>query len=518
MRRHKTGDWFLGVDLGTGSCKSVVIDEKAAVLGFGTGEYPSSSSGQRWREQDPDSLLEGCIQSVRSALEQAGELPGACAGMSIGGALHSLVAVDRHGQPLTGVLTWADGRAVHQAERIRSTPLGEALYQQTGCPAHGMYPLYKAIWLRQQQPEIFQRAARYLSAKEYLFQRLTGEYVADYALAAGSGLLNAHSLDWNDASLETAGVKRSQLSGLSHPQRVFSGIHPEMANLMGLPASTKLVLGASDAVNSSLGCGGIGAGQATCSIGTSGALRIIAQRPVLDPKGRSWCYAIDREHWLVGGAINNGGIALSWLREALQKGLPGKAREAQLSHEDLLDLAGQVEPGAGGLVCLPYFAGERSPYWNLNARGMYFGLTLEHDLRHLARAVLEGVGLRIRQLQQVLGEIGVEIQLVRASGGFTASPLWMQITADILKRPIAKPAWGETACLGAAFWALLATGTPSRLEQTAEMVAFDGEYQPDANSSAVYDRIYPLFTQLYGALGESFEHVASLQEWLRADP
>ena len=141
----KSSPWFLGIDLGTGSCKSIAVDEEADVLGFGVGEYPGTAAQDRWQEQDPRDLLQAAIGSVRQAVSRAGVDPAGCAGMSIGGALHSLLALDRHDEPLTGVITWADGRAAAQAEAMRGRPIAAQLYRQTGCPAHGMYPLYKII-------------------------------------------------------------------------------------------------------------------------------------------------------------------------------------------------------------------------------------------------------------------------------------------------------------------------------------------------------------------------------------
>ena len=176
-------------------------------------------------------------------------------------------------------------------------------------------------------------------------------------------------------------------------------------------------MGSSDAVNSSIGAGAVAPTQATLMIGTSGALRVVSHRPVLDPEARSWCYAIDETHWLVGGAINNGGVALSWLRDCLNQAHAGQP----LTFEDVLALAGRAPAGSKGLVCLPLFAGERSPNWNLNARAAFFGMSLEHELRHVARALLEGIGFRFKSLLQVLLEIGVDVRKIVASGGFTQS-------------------------------------------------------------------------------------------------
>ena len=510
----KKSPWFLGIDLGTGSCKSIVVDERADVLGFGAGEYPGAAAQDRWQEQDPQDLLQAAIGSARQAVSRAGVDPAGCAGMSIGGALHSLLALDRHGAPLTGVITWADGRAAMQAAAMRGRPIASQLYRLTGCPAHGMYPLYKIIWLREHRPEVFERTARYVSAKEYVFARLTGDYAADYSIAAGSGLMNTRTLRWDPLCLDTAGIREDQLSPVAPPLSVHPGLDAEMARQLGLRSDVPVVLGSSDAVNSSLGAGAVFPGQATCMVGTSGALRVICPQPVLDRQARSWCYAIDETHWLVGGAIHNGGVALSWLRDCLNQAHPRGPAEARLSFEDVLSLAAQCSAGAGGVICLPFFAGERSPNYNLDARALFFGLSLEHGLTHLCRALVEGIAFRLKNLQEILTEVGVEIRQITASGGFTQSDFWLQVVTDALNRDVVVPRWGETSCRGAAFWAMLAAGKGNGLEALADYAKPGKSCSPNRADAAVYDRVYPLHIKLYQALKDNFDDVARLQREL----
>ena len=224
-----------------------------------------------------------------------------------------------------------------------------------------------------------------------------------------------------------------------------------------------------------------------------------------------WCYVADEDRWLVGGAINNAGLAFSWLKESLAPALAKLPQGAELSFDDLVGLAEQVEAGAGGLVCLPFFAGERSPNWNENARAAFFGLTLHHDIRHLARAVLEGVGFRLRSLHEILSELVGDIREVRASGGFTRSALWLQIVASALNRDLRVPAWGETSALGAAFWAMRGAGVLPALEAAGELVSIGSQFHPVPAEVAVYDKLYSLYAGLYGNLTAAFDQVAAFQ-------
>jgi len=502
--------WFLGIDLGTGSCKAAAVDESGKVLGFGAVGYSGAEAQERWQEQDPQELLRAAMASVRQAVERSGARPERCGGMSIGGALHSVMAVDGRDQPLTGVITWADGRAVEQAEAVAATAAGRGLYQETGCPAHGMYPLYKIMWLRENRPEVFQKAKRYVSAKEYVGFRLTGAWQVDYSLAAGSGFLNTYTLEWSDSALDQAGIRPDQLSSLAAPVDLLGRLSAEAAARMGIPAGTPVVTGSSDAVNSSIGAGAVAPNQATLMIGTSGALRVVAPRPVLDTKARSWCYAIDAAHWLVGGAINNGGVALSWLRDCLNQ---AHVRQP-LTFEDILALAGRAPVGSGGLVCLPFFAGERSPNWNLNARAVFFGMSLRHEARHLARALLEGIAFRFKSLLAVLTEVGLDVRQIVASGGFTQSELWLQVMSDALGRELSLPEWGETSALAAAFWPYLSMGGAASISEIRNWVQSSRVLHPVPEHAAVYEHVYPLYTELYRSLTGAFEKAARLQHEL----
>jgi len=481
------------------------------ILGFGVEPYAACDPESKWQEQDPRGLIDAAAASVRNAIARADVTGKKCLGLSIGGALHSILALDERGNPLTGVITWADGRGIHDAETVRRSATAMALYQETGCPVHGMYPLYKLMWLREKRPEVFRRAGRYVTAKEYLFFQFTGEFAVDYCLAAGSGLLNARTLRWSERALELAGIGQEQLSPLHPPVAEQKNLKPEMARRLGISRSTPVIIGSSDAVNSSLGAGAVSASQATCMIGTSGALRVISGHPVFDDKARTWCYAIDEKHWLVGGAINNGGIALSWLKDSLQPFLPADRLPGEISFEYILDLAGRVPAGSDGVICLPFFAGERSPNWNLNARGVFFGLTLEHDIRHLSRSILEGIGYRFMSLRDALAGAGLEIRQILASGGFAKSEIWLQVVADALNREMSVPRWSETSALGAAFWAMVGTGRLDGIDAAGDLVVHGSTCRPIPENAALYDRIYGLYLRIYQALLSAFEEAATLK-------
>ena len=247
-------------------------------------------------------------------------------------------------------------------------------------------------------------------------------------------------------------------------------------------------------------------------VGTSGALRIMARSPILDKDLRSWCYAFDKDHWLVGGAINNGGVVLSWLKDTLSQAFPGLGDHSQLTFEGLMALAQKSGIGAGGVVCLPFFAGERSPNWNLNARALFFGLSLEHRLEHLTRAILEGIAFRLKSIYEVLTQISGEITEIRTSGGFTQSLFWPQILAEVLNRKLLIPCWTETSNLGAAIWAMLGTGAIHSLEEAASFNSVEQECLPKEEENKIYEATYRIYQRLYQAVSPLFEETAALQQ------
>jgi gluconokinase len=510
MASKQRNEWFLGIDLGTGSCKSVVIDAAGRVLGSDASDYAADRSPSKWNAPDPETLVGGMVQSARHAIARAGVLPQHCRAMSLGGALHSVIAIDRSGAPLTPVLTWIDARAHRQASAVRDTADAHRIYRRTGCPVHSMYPLFKVIWLRENRPDVFKKTVRFVSAKEYVIRHLTGQWVADYGIASGSGLLNVHRLKWESEALALAGIKARQLSVLDSPWHRLSAVNADLTSQMGIPAGTPLVLGSSDAVNSSLGAGAVLPQVATCMVGTSGAFRIVSPDVVLDASERSWCYAIDDRHWLVGGAINNGGIVLSWFRDILNNVIASGDANAGLTFDDLIRLAGQVDAGSDGLICLPFLAGERSPNWNMNTRGVFFGLTLNHDLRHMARALLEGVAFRLRSIAGVLNELGFDMGEIRASGGLTRSGLWPQIIASALDLELVIPHWGETSGMGAAMWAMLGTGAIGSLEDARDLIRCGRSFRPIAAEAERYRQLFELYSELYAAMQTSFDRIARL--------
>jgi gluconokinase len=316
--------------------------------------------------------------------------------------------------------------------------------------------------------------------------------------------MNIHRLAWDTEATQLAGVVEEQLPRLVPTTTVLPGLTDAAAEATGLPAATPVVVGAGDGPLANLGLGAVQPGVAACSIGTSGALRVMVERPGVDPLGGAFCYALTADRWVVGGAINNGGIVLEWTGEALAPDIGEK------SHEELLEVAASVPAGCGGLIMLPYLLGERAPNWSSLARGAYVGLTIAHRRPHLIRAALEGVCQQLALVLRSMRSAGNEIREVRASGGFARSPLWRQMLADALGMDVQFPAGHEGSSFGAALLGMQALGIVDSVEVAADLVHISETVRPNPADAAVYATLLPIFADLYQALVPTYTSLRRL--------
>jgi len=362
-----------------------------------------------------------------------------------------------------------------------------------------MAPLPKLMWLREHEPDAFGAAMRWGGLKELIFEELTSAWAVDHSCASGTGLLDLERLDWDAEALELAGVRPEQL-GTPVPATETTELEASVAERVGLEPATPVVIGGGDGPLANLGVGAVAPGVAACSIGTSGALRLVVERPAVDPSRRVFCYALLPDRWVVGGAINNGGVVLQWAADALAPDL-GSGDDAMKA---LVDCAARAPAGSDGLLMLPYLLSERAPHWSPLPRGAYVGLTRHHRREHLVRAALEGVCQQLALVLQSMREAGNEVREIRATGGFARSALWRQILADALGMPVAFPAGHEGSAFGAALLAMQALGLVPGVEVAADLVQIDDVVEPDADAAAAYADALPTFAALYDALEPSF--------------
>lgn len=489
---------MIGLDLGTTNSKAVALDAGGRQLASASSDYRLYSPRSGWAEQQAEEVWQGVLAALKSL---AGKLPKGTevAGLCLSGAMHSSLPVDAAGSPLAPALTWADQRAAPQAEALRQRCDAQALYQRTGCPLVSIYHPAKLRWWQEQAPEIARRAQRFVLIKDWVLFRLTGEWATDFSITSATGLLDIRRLEWDAEALDLAGVSAAQLPPLVSPGCLLGELLPQVVQACGLPPGLKVIAGAGDGGLANLGSGAAAPGQSVITVGTSGAVRRVVDRPLLDPQQRTWCYLLAEQRWFAGGAINNGGLAVQWVRERFYPELSGADGYTRLFAD-----AAAVSPGAGGVLLVPYFSGERSPHWDAQARALLVGLGLEHSRAHIGRAALEGVAFCLADVWEALqGDNQPAEQVLRAlpvvhlTGGITRSPLWVHILADVLGVRLAPVEAADASAVGAAMLGQWALGQAGSLEELAQRVLPGPLVEPDMERHAAYVEQHQKWQGLY---------------------
>ena len=499
-------DRFVGIDLGTTGVRTVVVDREGALLADASLEYPLLTPRPGWAEQDPRQVVDAMLVCCRRALRAARVPRGTTVAIGLSATFHNVAPFGPDGALIGNALIWADTRAIRHSDDIKAGHDATALYARTGCPMHPMYLAPKIQWLR----ENGLGGPSYRSIAEYAAFRLTGVWACNLSVASGTGLLNMERRDWDEEALTIAGVTRDMLGPLVEPCTMIGRVTADVASGLGVARESVVVPGAGDGVLSSLGAGTIGVGQATVTIGTSGAVRLVAESPRTDRDGRTWCYYLSDGRWVVGAAINNGGIALRWTIENLL------ARRGR-SYQRALAEAATVPIGSDGLFFLPFLTGERAPYWNAQARGVLFGLSIEHRPPHLVRATLEGIAYRMRSIASAVDQVGGPIRECRATGGYTRADFWLQLIANVLGRRLSVPSIQEASALGAAELAMIGVGALPDLDAAARFVRVERSVDPEPAAAKTYDRLFAQYMDLYFASALQFTRVADLRRELARD-
>jgi gluconokinase len=508
---------YLGVDIGTTSTKAVLFKKDGTVVSMHHVGYSLNSPSPTVAEQNPDEIVAAVVETMKVAIQKGRITSGDLALVSFSSAMHSVIAVDESGKPLTQCITWADTRATEWAEKIKTEMNGLEIYRRTGTPIHPMSPLAKIAWLRTEHPDVFARASKFIGIKEYIFHKFFDQYVVDHSIASAMGMFNLKNLTWDEEALRVAGISNEQLSEPVPTTFYLKGIKEEYAVEMGISTETPFVVGASDGVLSNLGVNAIDPGVVAVTIGTSGAIRTVTDKPATDQRGRIFCYALTEKHWVIGGPVNNGGMAFRWVRDELASAEVETAKRLGIDpYEVLTKVASCVSPGADGLIFHPYLAGERAPLWNANARGSFFGLGLHHKREHMIRAVLEGVILNLYTVFLALQEmIGVPTK-IQATGGFARSELWRQMMADIFNQKVIVPESFESSCLGAVVLGMYALEEIEDFSIMSKLVGSTFEHEPIEENIEIYQDLVNIYIRVSRSLEKEYEKMSDFQKkWVK---
>jgi gluconokinase len=474
----------IGLDLGTTSVKAVAFDLKGNVIEESESLIETIYPEESFVEQNPAVIEKRTREVLRDIFAKTQDEKVLSVGISC--AMHSLICVDDNGTAISNMLIWSDGRSSELVEKM-DLDLKKTIYTKTGTPIHPMSPLLKLMWMKDNNYEAYQKAAYFMSMKEYFIYKWYGKRVIDYSMASATGLMNIKSLTWDEDVLHYAGVDVEQLSQIVAPTEIIDGLKPELADEMHWPANVKLVIGAADGQLANLGNGAIKPGEVAVSVGTSGAIRQLIEGQHVNDNGETFSYAFTADTSIIGGPTNNGGIALQWLKDMM---------EFTGSHEEFLNGAEDVAIGADGLLFVPYVNGERAPVWNQKARGNFYGLSVTHRRPHLVKAVLEGIVFNLYQIGQSLEAIAGKPTSISVNGGLSKSPLWVQIMADVFGQEIQLADTHHGAAWGAGWTALVATNKVSSFEQIKKNIPISQVIQPNMENHKKYMQVFTRYQQI----------------------
>ena len=508
-------NYLLGIDIGTSGTKTLLIDasRNGEVVASSVKTYPLYTPKPLWAEQEPEDWWQATIASIREVLQESGVAPKQIKGIGLSGQMHGSVFLDATNSVLRPAILWCDQRTQAECDWIMDTVGREKTVELISNPVLTGFTAGKIIWLRNNEPEVFKLVKKVLLPKDYVRLRLTGEFATEVSDASGTALFNVSRRDWAYEMLDKIGIPAEWMPRAYESPEVSGRVTREAAALTGLAEGTPVVGGGGDQAAGAVGNGIVEPGIISSTVGTSGVVFAFADKPVVDPKLRvhTFCHAVPGK-WHVMGVMLSAGGSLRWYRDTFADSETAVAKALGSDPYDLMcrEAAG-VPAGSEGLIFLPYLTGERTPYPNPHARGVFFGITLRSDRAHFVRAVLEGVAYGLRDSFGILDEMGVGIAQVRASGGGARSTLWRQIQADVTGRDHVTINIDEGPALGVALLAGVGTGIyPSVADACRSVIEVVSTTKSDPAAKKTYDGFYSIYQSLYQSLKGDFDAVARL--------
>lgn len=487
----------LALDIGTSSVRAMIIDEKGNILHKEQRRYDVILVSKYMQEQSPVEIEKHFKDIVRACIENAGIDRQSIKAMSFSSQMYNIFPVDVNGNPLYHMILWSDSRSDEQAERLSMIYGKSYLYEATGCPLNSMYPLSKIMWLRENEQEIAEKAYKYISIKEYIMEKMIGQYVIDYSMASGSGMFNIHRLDWDSRALGMVGITEEQLSCPVSGAAVFEFRNEKLREELGLPKGIKVVPGGGDGPLANLGSGASKEGVINIDLGTSGAARVLTSGPVVDSEQRMWTYAVTDQMWVYGGILSNVGNGYQWMIRNIAEFAYAK------SMDEIFDVVDKklhtLPPACDDLLFLPYLIKCRSPYWDDKVKATVYGLTHEHTFVDIVKSYLESIGFDLFSLVNIISEQVKICPDLILTGGLSRTKTMCQMLADILGKKIITLNMAEGSIMGAAVFALFGIGALKDLAFEKDL-AVDTVYQPDIDKHISYQKKYVKYVRLRNAM------------------
>ena len=500
-------DYLLGIDVGTTGTKCLLIDPSGRIAARANHEYDLHTPKPGWSEQDPADWWQATREGLREILARPEIQADQIKGVGLSGQMHGSVFLDKDGKVIRPALLWNDQRTAAQCQWITDKLGAETVVAETRNPVLTGFTAPKIVWLQQQEPASYERVKKILLPKDYVRYLLTGEFATEVSDASGTSLLNIERRQWSGKMLSGLGLDREMLPKVFESPVASAAVCETGAKETGLRRGTPVVGGGGDQAAGAVGNGIVVSGLISATTGTSGVVFASMEEPRTDPELRThtFCHAVPNK-WHVMGVMLSAGGSLRWYRDAIATEEKAEAKRRGVDpYEVICESAEKAPVGCEGLIFLPYLTGERSPYPDANARGVFFGLTLRSDRSHLARAVLEGVAYGLRDQFEILKEMGLKVEQVRASGGGARSKLWRQIQADVLNCRLTTINVDEGPAFGAALLAGVGAGVYPTVEEACARTIEDRERtEPTAARSSLYERYYCVYRKLYASLRADF--------------
>ena len=494
--------YWMGVDVGTGGTRALLVDAGGREIAAVTALHEDMRMEQPlWAEQRPEDWARAAVKAIRGVLAKAGASGDDVRGVGLSGQMHGLVILDGGNGVIRPALIWCDQRSQPQVDFINTKIGKDRVLEYTANPMLTGFTLPKLLWVRDHEPENFERVRKMLLPKDYVRFSLTGEFASEVSDASGTAVFDVIRRRWSFEMMDGLGLDRGILPACHESEEISSAISPQAAALTGLKAGTPVAGGGGDQAASAVGNGIVEPGVVSCTLGTSGVVFAHMEKVAYDPQGRvhTFCHAV-RDKWHVMGVTQGAGLSLQWLRNQLAPGA---------TYDALTEEAATAPAGSQGLFWLPYLMGERTPHLDAQARGGWIGLTAKHTRADLIRAVIEGVSYSQKDCLDVIEPLGVAILSVRASGGGARSLFWRQILADVFGKRVARLETQEGSAYGAALLAMVGTGEYASVpEACAATIREADSVKPRAAESALYARAHEVYRELYPALRPLYGRMA----------
>lgn len=505
--------YIIGVDIGTSGTKTVLFDEQGTVIASKTIEYPMYQPKNGYAEQDPKDWANAAINTLKAVVSESGVSKDDIKGIGLSGQMHGLVMLDKAGEVIRNSIIWCDQRTAKEVDQMNSI-LGERkLIEITANPALTGWTAAKILWVKNNEPQNYEKCRHILLPKDYIRYVLTGELATEVSDASGMQLLDVPNRCWSDEILSALDIDKNLLGKVYESCEVTGTLTKQMAELTGLNEGTIVVGGAGDNAAAAVGTGVVEDGKAFTTIGTSGVVFAHTSNISVDPLGRvHTCCAAVPGAWHVMGVTQGAGLSLKWFRDNFCGSEKETAALMGVDEYYLMDKEAEtVEIGSNRLLYLPYLMGERTPHLDPNARGVFFGLSAMHTKKDMLRAVMEGVSYSLRDCVEVFKEMHINISDMMACGGGGSSPLWRSMLADLYNCPVKTLASKEGPALGVAILAGVGAGIYSSVPEACKaVIKVNKTQEPVPENVPEYEKFYKLYTEIYPALKAKFSRLSAL--------